>query len=74
LPGQKDVDVVVNFERKVAGVLEVRLRDSFVAGVAVLGAELPLALVLIVKVVGQVGVVTVVEGERFGYAWLLEDQ
>lgn len=74
MPGQKDVDVVVNFERKVAGVLEVRLRDSFVAGVAVLGAELPLALVLIVKVVGQVGVVTVVEGERFGYAWLLEDQ
>jgi len=74
LPGQKDVDVVVNFERKVAGVLEIRLRDSFVAGVAVLGAELPLALVLVVKVVGQVGVVTVVEGERFGYAWLLEDQ
>jgi len=74
LPGQKDVDVVVNFERKVAGVLEIRLCDSFVAGVAVLGAELPLALVLIVKVVGQVGVVTVVEGERFGYAWLLEDQ
>lgn len=74
MPGQKDVDVVVNFERKVAGVLEVRLRDSFVAGVAVLGAELPLALVLVVKVVGQVGVVTVVEGERFGYAWLLEDQ